>query len=404
VSIHKINQPEHLRDVLAETLAIHGDRHLNFSSSIAPPIYQTATFGASSAEEFSYQASSPRAEKFYTRYGNPTLDQAAAVVAALEGADSAMAVSSGMAAIATAVLTFVHQGAHLIAQRNHYGGTLALVQKLLPRLGVEVTQVDQSDITAFKQALRPNTKMILVESPSNPLMSLTNLRLIAEIARSQNILTMADNTFATPINQRPLALGIDLVVHSGTKYLGGHSDLLAGVICGPGPLLDKIWDLHLILGAVLSPFEGWLMLRGLRTLPVRVRQHNQNALALAGFLEHHPAVRIVHYPGLESHPQHQLAQQQMSGFGGVLSFALKGGFDAAEKVLASLKLVPRAASLGGVETLAVHPAAMFARYQTEEESAKIEIGPDLLRISVGIENERDLIADFDQALDQIGRR
>jgi methionine-gamma-lyase len=391
--------PEHLQAVSYETLLIHSDRHLNPTSAVVPPIYQTATFRGESAEDFAARAGQPRHPEFYTRYGNPTLSQVESVLAALEGAEAALVTASGMAAVTATVLTFVQQGAHVVAQANHYGGTLNLLRDLLPKFGVEVTQVDQRDPAAFRKALRPNTRVLLLESPSNPVMALTDLRAVALLAREHGLLSIIDNTFATPLNQRPLEMGIDLVYYSATKYFGGHSDLVAGAVLGRRELVDKIWSHHVILGAVLGPFDAWLLLRGLRTLALRVRQHNENALALAEFLDGHPAVKVVYHPGLKSHPQHELACRQMTGFGGMLSLELKGGYEAADRLLSSLRLPSRAASLGGVESLAVHPASNFLHYMSSQEAERIGITPGLLRISVGLEAAGDLIADFAQALE-----
>lgn len=386
-----------LKNASIETKLIHFDHDLNATSSVVAPIYQTATFRGTSAEDFARRAGEPRHPEFYTRYGNPTLSQAESVLAELEGAESALVTASGMAAISAPILSIVSQGDHVVAQTNHYGGTLNLLKNLLPRFGVEVTQVDQCNISAFEKAIRPNTKLILVESPSNPVMGLTDLGAVAAIARSRKITTLIDNTFATPINQRPIDLGIDLVFHSATKYFGGHSDLIAGVVMGSEQAIKTVWNTHVMLGTALGPFDAWLMLRGLRTLSLRVRQHNENAQALAEFLESHKRVKKVYYPGLKNHPQHDLARRQMSGFGGMLSFELDS-YEAADRFLSRLRLGSRAASLGGVETLAVHPASNFLHYMTLEEAARIGIAAGLLRISVGIEGKGDLIADFDQAL------
>jgi methionine-gamma-lyase len=390
--------PDHLHDVTLDTRLIHSDRHLNPTSSVAPPIYQTATFRAESVKDFTHRAAEPRHPEYYTRFGNPSLGQAEAVLADLEGAEAALVTASGMAAVSSAVISMVNAGDHVLAQTNHYGGTANLLQKLLPRFGVEVTQIDQRDTAGFERGLRKNTKLILLESPSNPVMALTDLRAIATLAKTRKITTLVDNTFATPMNQRPLELGCDLVFHSATKYFGGHSDLIAGAVMGSRDAIMQVWDAHVILGAVLGPFDAWLMLRGLRTLALRVRQQNQNAMALAEFLSHHPGVNRVHYPGLKTHPQHELARKQMSGFGGMLSFDVKGGFDAADRFLRRLRLASHAASLGGVETLAVHAAANFAHYMSAEEAERIGIAPGLVRISVGIEGQQDLISDFGQAL------
>ena len=389
---------DHLKNTSVETKLIHTDRELNATSAVAPPIFQTATFRGNSAQDFADRASRPRHPEFYTRYGNPTLSQVESVLASLEGAESALVTGSGMAAVSASVLAIVSKGDHVVAQKNHYGGTLNLLNGFLPRFGVEVTQVDQADTAAFEKAVRPNTRLILIESPSNPLMTLTHIEAVAKLARSRGITTLMDNTFATPINQRPLDLGIDLSFHSATKYFGGHSDLIAGAVMGSSELITKIWNAHVILGATLGPFDAWLMLRGLRTLSLRVRQHNENAMALAEFLKGHKAVKVVHYPGLKSHPQHELARKQMSGFGGMLTFEVNGGYEAADRFLSRIRLASRAASLGGIETLAVHPASNFLHYMTLEQAAKIGIAPGLLRISVGLEGKDDLIADFEQAL------
>lgn len=389
---------DHLKNASVETRLIHGDRELNATSAVAPPIFQTATFRGDSARDFADRASRPRHPEFYTRYGNPTLSQVESVLASLEGAESALVTGSGMAAVSATVLALVSKGDHVVAQKNHYGGTLNLLNSFLPRFGVEVTQVDQVDTAAFEKAVRPNTKLILIETPSNPLMTLTDITAVTRLARSRGITSLIDNTFATPINQRPLDLGIDLSFHSATKYFGGHSDLIAGAVMGSSESITKIWNAHVILGTTLGPFDAWLMLRGLRTLSLRVRQHNENAMALAEFLKGHKAVKVVHYPGLKSHPQHELARKQMSGFGGMLTFEVNGGYEAADRFLSRICLASRAASLGGIETLAVHPASNFLHYMTLEQAAKIGIAPGLLRISVGLEGKEDLIADFDQAL------
>jgi methionine-gamma-lyase len=242
--------------------------------------------------------------------------------------------------------------------------------------------------------------LLLVETPSNPTMQLTDLQAIADLARPRNILTFCDNTFASPYNQRPLAHGIDLVMHSATKYLGGHHDLSAGVVAGSQALLAKIWEAHMVIGAVLGPIDGWLLLRGLRTLAVRVKQQNQTALTLAQALERHPAIEQVYYPGLPSHPQYALAQRQMKGFGGVLSFAVRGGYGATQRFISALKLPTQAVSLGGYESLVVHAAAMWEGTLGEAGLMEAGIQPNLVRFSVGLEDEQDLLADLQQALAQ----
>lgn len=382
------------------SLVIHGDDAWASDSAIAPPIHQTSTFRATSAAEFGDMATTPHHARYYTRYGNPTLARVEKIVAELEGAEAALVTSSGMGAITTTLLALVQQGDHVVAQRNHYMGTTKLFTEVLPRFGVTATLVDQTDTTAFAAALTPQSKLIMVETPSNPTMQLTDLGAIAQLGKAQGVLTFADNTFASPINQRPLTLGIDLVMHSATKYLGGHHDLSAGVVAGSQTLLDKIWDAHLVVGSVLGPIDAWLLLRGLRTLLVRVERHNRTGVAVARFLENHPAVERIYYPGLESHPQYRLAQQQMRGFGGVLSFAVKGGYAATQRFIAALRLPVQAVSLGGYESLVVHAAAMWVGTLGEAGLAQAGIQPNLVRLSLGLEDERDLIADLQQALEK----
>jgi len=296
------------------------------------------------------------------------------------------------------VLAHVATGDHVVAQRSHYMGTTQLVTRVLARFGVAATIVDQSDLAAFAAALTPRTRLILVESPSNPLLALTDLAAVADIARARGITTIADNTFATPVNTRPLTLGIDLVVHSATKFLGGHHDLLAGVVVGRRATLERIWELAIVLGGNLGAFEAWLLLRGLRTLSLRVERQNASALAVARFLEGHRAVARVHYPGLESHPQHALARVQMRGFGGVLSVVLRGGMVAALSCMQRFKLFTQAVSLGGIESLAMHAATVWSGTLDDEQTASAGVDAGLIRLSVGLEDVSDLIADLDQAL------
>ncbi|MBX3014975.1 MAG: aminotransferase class I/II-fold pyridoxal phosphate-dependent enzyme [Caldilineaceae bacterium] len=403
--MHNIDPREHDAlhpdDWALASLVIHADDEFAVDSSIAPPIYQTATFRAESAADFADMATQPRHARYYTRYGNPTLARVEKIVAELEGAESALVTASGMGAITTTVFALVQQGDHVVAQRNHYMGTTKLLTEILPRFGVTTTLVDQTDPAAFAAALRPETKLILVETPANPTLPLTDLAAIAALARPRGILTFCDNTFASPYNQRPLTHGIDLVMHSATKYLGGHHDLSAGVVAGTQVLIDKIWDAHLVVGSVLGPIDAWLLLRGLRTFAVRVKQQNQTALALAQYLASHPAIEQVYYPGLPSHPQYELAQRQMRGFGGVLSFAVKGGYAATQRFIAALKLPTQAVSLGGYESLVVHAAAMWEGTLGEAGLLEAGIQPNLVRYAVGLEDADDLIADLSQALETV---
>lgn len=381
-----------------QTRAVHASREANPSEAISPPIYQTTTFSAETAEAFAELALATRPTEFYTRYGNPNHEMVEVTLASLEGGESALVTSSGMAAIFAVIAGTLTQGDHVVAQRNHYAGTMALLRDLLPRWGIEVTLVEQTDPAAFAAAIRPTTRLLYVETPVNPLMEITDLRAIVALGQAHGVTTVCDNTFATPINQRPLALGIDAVVHSATKYIGGHHDATAGAVVGSRAFIERVWKFALIAGSTLSPFDAWLLLRGLRTLGLRVERHNRNALALATALATHPAVERVHYPGLLSHPQHALASSQMDGFTGMLSVELHGGAPAAERLIASLRLATRAASLGGFETLVVHPASMWSLQLSPEVRAASGIHDGLVRISVGLEDEADLLADFAQAL------
>ena len=385
----------------AQTKCVHAAREFNRTSAISPPIWQTTTFLAESSEHFAALAKSVSPSEYYSRYGNPTHKQVEAVMATLEGGEAALVTASGMGAICTSVLSSLYKGDHIVAQRNLYAGTAALLEDVLPRWGIECTFVDQPNAERWSEALRPDTKLIYAETPANPLMGLTDLRAVAALGKTHGITTIVDNTFATPINQRPLQYGIDVVVHSATKYLGGHSDLTAGVIIGSPGFLERAWRFHIVMGASLGPFDAWLLLRGLRTLELRVERQNQNAMMLARFLESHPKIDRVNYAGLESHPQHNLAREQMSGFTGMMSVELRGGYETAERFIASLKLGSYAASLGGFETLLVHPAAMWGDTLTEAQRSAMEVRENLVRISVGLEDERDLIDDFSQALDQV---
>jgi cystathionine beta-lyase/cystathionine gamma-synthase len=386
-------------DLQTATLLAHADG--NGEASIAPPIYQTANFRAINAEDFSSMATDPRHDQFYTRYGNPTLSRAETIIAKLEGAQSAMLTASGMGAISTAMFGLLEAGDHVVAQESLYGGTSGFLQNVLPRFGITVTLVDQTDVNAFANAMQPNTRLMMLETPTNPLMKLTDLNAVSEIAQDHNAIMLVDGTIASPINQRPLEFGVDLVMHSATKYLGGHSDLSAGVLAGSKALIERIWQTSYLMGATLNAIDGWLLLRGLRTLKLRVEQQNKTALEIAAWLEAHPCIRTVHYVGLASHPQHDLARAQMTGFGGVLSFEIDGDFAATDQFISRLELASRAASFGSIGALVVHPAAMWAGMMTPEQLAATSVQPSLVRYGVGLEDVEDLKADIAQALEAI---
>lgn len=390
-----------------ETDLIHSGDAFNTSRSVVPPIYQTATYYAPpSVDAFIEAATEARYPHFYQRHGNPVSSQTAELLAKLEGKDAALLTATGMAAISTAILSVVKAGDHVIAQQSHYSAASIFLKEVLPQFGIAVSRVDQGDNAAFREAIQENTTLIYLETPSNPNLAITDLAYVGALARENGITTICDNTFASPINQRPGDFGIDIVVHSATKYLGGHSDLTAGVICGTTDAINIAWKKLLSLGGSLAPFDAWLLLRGLRTLAMRVRQINDNALQLAKWLEQQPLIRRVIYCGLPSHPQHELARKQMQGFTGMLCVEIGGGtekqqFDRAQIVLNNLHVFANAASLGGVESLIVHPASMWGMHHSPEQKQKAGISDGMLRISVGIEHIDDLIADFEHAFTHV---
>lgn len=382
-----------------QTRLIHTAREANPTPGVSPAIFQTSTFKLATPEEGADLASQVAPATFYTRYGHPNSKQAEAIIADLEGAEAALAVGSGMAAITIAIMSNVRAGDHVVAQQTHYTSALSLLAHTLPRYGVEVTLVDQRDTQAFERAVRPNTKVVYTESPTNPTLDLTDLRATAEIAHAAGALAITDNTFASSYNQRPLELGYDLVIHSATKYLNGHADVTAGAIAGSKELITEAWEYLRVYGPVLHPFEAWLLRRGLQTYGLRMAVHNRNAMQVARFLHEHPAVERAYYPGLPSHPQHELAKSQMrGGFGGMLSFEVKGGYDAAYRVIGRTEVCVLAVSLGGIETLITHPASMVHVHQTDEERSTAGISPSLIRLSVGIEEPEDIMEDLDRAL------
>jgi methionine-gamma-lyase len=377
------------------TSLLHSDESSR-DGAVVPPIVQASTFAADSREEFHDVATRPFSDNFYVRYGNPNHTQVGDVVAALEGAERAIVTASGMGAVSTLALALLNAGDHVVVQRSLYPGTTTLTTDLLARFGVSADVVSQSSLDELESLLRPSTRLVFIETPSNPHLAVTDLRRFAEIAHGASALLIADNTVATPINQRPLALGADVVWHSATKYLAGHSDVSAGVIAGSDELMERIWRTHLTVGSVLGPFDAWLLLRGLRTLDVRMVRHNDNGLAVARYLGSHPDIESVYYPGLSSSPQYELAASQMSGFSGLVSFVPRGGPERADRLLDALRLTTRAASLGSVHTLANRPAAMWSGRRREQVTDVVDDA--LIRLSVGIEAKEDLIEDFDQAL------
>lgn len=383
-----------------QTGLVHGGQGIGEGAEgVAGAIYQSATYRFGDPAGIAAAMTAEAHPAFYGRYASPNSKQAEATLARLAGGEAALVVASGMAAVSLVLLTFLRQGDHVVAQQTLYPTTTKLLARKLADFGITATLVDQTDTAAFAAAIQPNTRLIYVESPANPTLALTDLAAVAALGRAQGVLTVADNTFATPYNQRPLALGIDLTLHSATKYLGGHSDVVAGVVIGRQAHISRLWQTHVLLGGVLHPFEAWLLQRGLQTFGLRMAAHNANGLAVARFLAGHPAVREVYYPGLVSHPQHALARQQMpGGFGGMVCFDLVGGRPAGEALLRRLKLISLAVSLGGTHSLITHPASTISAVQTAEEMAASGTRPGLVRLSVGLEDVDDIVADLAQGL------
>ncbi len=392
------SEPEQPEQQGMATRAIHSGRELHDATPLVPPIYQSTTFALSSAAEGAAMAVATRPTDFYTRWGNPTIRAAENVAASLEGVEAALAVSSGMAALTLVVFSHLDAGDHLVIGESIYSGVQEIATSVLPRYGIEATRVDSRDVHAIEAALRADTRLILVESPTNPTLDLCDLRRLADLGKRRGIATAVDNTFATPVLQRPQELGIDTVVHSATKYLGGHSDVTGGLVCSSKENIERAWKLLKLFGSCLSPFEAWLLQRGMKTLTLRVERQSRTALELARFLETHPRVERVHYPGLESHPQHALARLQMQGFGGMLAFEVDGGYDAGKAVAESLQVIQLAVSLGGVESIIQHPASMSHGMLAEDARRAARITPGLLRLSVGLEAVEDLQRDLERAL------
>ncbi len=366
---------------------------------LLPPIYQNSTFGFQTAAECASAFIDEESGYVYTRWGNPTQKVLEEKLAALEAGESALATASGMGAISIALLTALADGGHVVAMETLYSATFNLLNEELPRMGVETTFVDATDPNKIESAIRPDTKVIYLESPTNPLLKLVDIAACAEIAKSHNITSIIDNTFATPCSQQPITLGIDVVLHSMTKYLSGNGAVIAGAIVGKKEFIVQAQKEALRnFGAVISPFNAWLTLLGVPTLPLRFGRHCENALRIAAFLETHPAVEWVRYPGLPSHPQHNLAKRQMNGFGGMITMELKEGHAAGEKLVNALQICTLAVSLGDVRTLVCHPASTTHSHIPIEVRQQTGITDGLVRFSIGLEDTEDIIADLEQAL------
>ncbi len=373
------------------TRSVHGGQERpGPGGPVVFPVYQSATF---------FTDAVPEGEVRYTRYGNNPNHQAlAAKIAALEGAEAAIVLASGNAAAALSLLTCLAAGDHVVAARALYGGTLRLLSRELPRLGIRCTHVDGMSPQAWSAAVEPETRAFFVEIPVNPTLRVPDLRGIVAVARERNVPVIVDATFATPINFRPLHHGADLVMHSGTKYLGGHSDVTAGVLAGRADLIAEVREKLISFGPVLDPHATWLLDRGVKSLAARMTRHNENGLTVARWLCTHPHIEHVLYPGLETHPDHAIAKDLFSGFGGVVSAMIRGGDDAALRVMQRLRLISAAPSLGGVESLASMPRFTSHASLTPEARRSLGIGDGFVRLALGIEDARDLIADLEQAL------
>ena len=393
---------DHPKATGPSTRAVHGgEARSKLADALTEPIVQTATYTfANTAELVAYFEGRVEREE-YGRYGNPTQRVAERKLAALEGAEEGLLFSSGMAAITTTLFAMLSHGAHVVVTDDAYRRTRQFLLHTLRRYGVDVTVVPAGDYDRMEEAIRQTTRVLFSESPTNPYNRILDLERFADIARRHRVKSVIDSTFATPINQRPIEYGIDLVIHSATKYLGGHNDLLAGAVLGSEPLVSAIRDLQGVTGAVPDPFAAYLLIRGIKTLALRVTRQNENAARVAAFLADHAKVERVHHASLESHPEHAIAKRQMRGFGGVVSFEIRGDLAAGSRLVDACRIPRIAPSLGGVESLIEQPALMSFFELSTEERLQVGIKDCLIRYSVGIEDADDLIADLQQALNAV---
>lgn len=390
------------KEMKVGTLCVHaGEAPDPLYGAHTTPLYQTSTFVFESAEQGAARFSGEEGGYTYIRVVPNTPTHAVFVqkMAVLEGGETGQTFSSGMAAIAAVALSQLKKGDHLVSNDVVYSSTYSLFSSILTKFGIEVSFVDTSDLEKVKNNLKKNTKMVFLETPANPTMTICDIAEISKMAREIGVLSVVDNTFATPYFQRPLLLGADVVVHSSTKYIGGHADLLGGIVIGRREFVKSMRSVVNNIGATLGPHEAWLCIRGLKTLHLRMEKHARNAMEVAQFLEAHPKIEWVRYPGLPSHPQHEIAKKQMSGFSGMISFGIKGGIEAGRKLMNRVELCSLAVSLGSVDTLIQHPASMTHANISKEVRMKMGITDDMVRLSVGVEDSEDIIADLDQALD-----
>jgi cystathionine gamma-synthase len=383
------------------TIAVHGgEARPKLGNALATPIVQTATYTFANTAELRDHFEHRIEREEYGRYGNPTQRIAEQKLSQLEGAEECLLFASGMAAITTTLFAVLSHGSHVVVTDDSYRRTRQFLTQVLHRYGIEVSVAPAGDYEAIEGAIRPTTRVLVSESPTNPYNYIVDLERFSEIGRRHRVKTIIDATFATPFNQRPLEFGIDLVLHSATKYLGGHNDLLAGAVLGSADLIDGIRGLQAVTGAIADPFTAYLLIRGLKTFALRIARQNATAQALAEFLQSHPRITAVYYAGLPSHPQHNVARRQMRGFGGVVSFEVAGDLDATSRVVDACRIPQIAPSLGGVESLIEQPALMSFYELTTEERLLVGIKDNLIRYSVGIEDSDDLIADLTAALER----
>jgi len=395
---------EHLQHSGFATKAIHGGNKKDQYGSLATPIHQTATFIFDSAEQGGRRFAGEEEGYIYTRLGNPTNTVLEEKLAMLEGGEACMSMASGIGAISSAMWTALKAGDHVVCAQTIYGCTHAFLAHGISRYGVEVTFVDASSPENVREAMKENTRVIFLETPANPTLLITDIEAISKIAHArENCIVMVDNTFSTPFIQRPLELGADVVIHSGTKFINGHGDVISGFAIGSKAFIDQVrlFGVKDMTGSCLSPFDAFLIIRGMKTLEIRMERHCQNAMAVAQFLEHHPAVENVYFPGLKSFSQYALAKKQMKLPGAIIAFEIKGGIEEGKRVLNATELCSIAVSLGDAETLIEHPASMTHSPYSQEERLEAGITDGLIRLAVGLENVEDIIADLDQALNLI---
>ncbi len=389
-------------DMEFNTKLIHSGEFEDQFGSATVPIYQTSTFKFKNAKHGADCFSGESNGYIYTRIANPTIRALEKNIAALENGYDGIATSSGMSAITTVYMTLLGAGSHIISTASVYGPARVVLEKDFSRFGVEADFINTSDVNTILSSIKKNTKVLYLETPANPTMEISDIKTCAEIAKKHNLILVVDNTFATPYLQKPIDLGADIVLHSVTKFINGHADIVGGIIITKEKILyDKIRHSMVYMGCNMDPHQAYLVMRGVKTLALRVERNQENAIKVADFLEKHPKIAWIKYPGLKSHPQYELAKEQMSGAGSMISFGVKGGLESGRKLMDSVRLATLAVSLGGVETLIQHPASMTHASVGNADKLKAGITDDLVRLSVGIEDVKDIIKDLDQALEKV---